>query len=273
MAGSLLPGRWPSVAIRSVIIDNPSLSSTTPRVLPDTAVRQFSICFDTVADLTHVPGIDTIELPPDLVGAVARRQWEFRAGRLCAQNALAVLGYPRPDVRIPRTAHGAPGWPYGITGSITHTDGYVSAAVARADVIGALGIDSERVLTEDRLRSVAGTIAWASELSAARDAGYERIVSATLVFSAKETIFKCLRGQVGRMFDFRDVRLVGINATRHQFTARLVTTLCPAWRAGMVITGRFAIEMPFVHTAMALAASDAHMTKPSGTHRSPVPIG
>ena len=238
-----------------MIIDSSCLSSaTTTGVLPDTGVRQFTICSDGIAALAGVPGIDAVELPPDLVGAVPSRQWQFRAGRLCAQHALVALGYPRPDVRIPRTANGAPGWPHGVTGSITHTEGYVSAAVARSDVISALGIDSERIVTEDRLRSIVGTIAWASELAAARDAGYDRLVSATLVFSAKETIFKCLSGHVGRVFDFRDVRVVGINATRHQFTARLVTTLSPAWRAGVMLTGGFAVETPFVHTGMTLSA-------------------
>ena len=66
--------------------------------------------------------------------AVERRKDEFATIRRCARTALAELGVPAgpilPGVR------GAPVWPAGIVGSMTHCVGYRAAAVARSAAPG-----------------------------------------------------------------------------------------------------------------------------------------
>ena len=51
-------------------------------------------------------------------------------GRLCARTALAKLG--ASSVPIPSGRRGAPDWPSGVVGSITHCAGYRAATAARA---------------------------------------------------------------------------------------------------------------------------------------------
>ena len=62
--------------------------------------------------------------------AVAKRRREFTTVRACARTALARLG--RPPAPIIPGPRGAPGWPPGIVGSMTHCDGYRACALALA---------------------------------------------------------------------------------------------------------------------------------------------
>jgi enterobactin synthetase component D len=245
-----------------VIIETPRLASmATDRRVPDSALRQCSVQVDDAGELARLPGITAVALPPDVLAAVPKRQWQYRAGRLCAMQALAALGYPNPGMVIARSQSGVPLWPAGTIGSITHTDDYVSAAVARADRIRAIGIDTEGIVSDARLRTIQGTVAWASEIAAARSAGCDRQTAATLVFSAKESIFKCLHAEVGRIFDFRDVRLVAVDLTKRRFTARVARTLSPAWRASTLIEGCVDVDERWVHTGMFLVAEAAGLSR------------
>ena len=64
-----------------------------------------------------------------IANAVDKRRLEFTTARACARVALGKLGLPPvPIVPGPR---GAPRWPAGVVGSITHCAGYRACAVAR----------------------------------------------------------------------------------------------------------------------------------------------
>ena len=65
-----------------------------------------------------------------LATAVEKRRREFATGRACARRALDDLGIA-PSAILPGE-RGAPQWPPGIVGSITHCAGYRAAAVALA---------------------------------------------------------------------------------------------------------------------------------------------
>jgi enterobactin synthetase component D len=195
---------------------------------------------------------DDMELPAALRAATVKRQLHFRAGRYCALRALEALEGRRVSTVPPRAAGGAPIWPAGITGSITHTDDYVWAAVARTSQVEALGIDTERIMSADRATQVSPAIAWPSELAHARAVGCDRLEALTLVFSAKEAIFKCLYGKVGRVFDYRDVRIVAAEANRRTFTARIVRTLSDDFPAQTILQGRFELDGERIHTGIVL---------------------
>lgn len=76
-----------------------------------------------------------------LTRAVAKRRAEFSTVRACARQALAELGVP-PAPILPGE-RGAPQWPDGVVGSMTHCDGYRAAVVARASQAVGLGVDAE----------------------------------------------------------------------------------------------------------------------------------
>jgi enterobactin synthetase component D len=216
-----------------------------PSVLP-AAVRQCSVEIGEVSDL-----FDGVRLPPELARSVPRRQVQFRAGRFCASQALTSLTH-RMVADVPRGNGGAPEWPAGVVGSITHTDGFASAAVGHLVEVTAVGIDTEPVMAPARARSVVSAVAWPCELAQARDAGCNREEALTLVFSAKESIFKCLFPSVGRRFGFHDVRILRVDGGTRIFAARLVTTLTGRLIAGTEVQGRFELDGRYVHTGVAL---------------------
>ena len=73
--------------------------------------------------------------------AVPKRRQEFTTARHCARTALATLGAP-PAPILPGEM-GAPTWPAGYVGTMTHCAGYRAAAIARSDRVASLGLDAE----------------------------------------------------------------------------------------------------------------------------------
>ena len=85
-------------------------------------------------------------VPATLQHAVSRRITSFLAGRLCATRALEAAGC-RPCTSVATQPDGAPEWPRGYVGSITHTDHFAAAVIASRTDRRGVGIDSEHVIT------------------------------------------------------------------------------------------------------------------------------
>ena len=187
-------------------------------------------------------------LEPDTGGLAGGRVREFRIGRACARRALGQLGLP--EVSVPAGTEREPIWPPGIVGSITHSEGYAAAAVARAaDVLG-LGIDVERhvALAPGVIRRVCtpGEQVW---LDRAPDDGRHWPV---IVFSAKESIYKAWYPKTGRWLGFQDVELE-LDAARGTFRADLPE--------GLRVHGWFGTTAEHVFTLAVLDAE--HVVTPT----------
>lgn len=191
-----------------------------------------------------VPPLFPEELPA-VARAVEKRRREFAFGRACARGALAQLGIPA--AAIPRSADGPPIWPPGIIGSITHGAGGAAAAVAPSSAFRGLGIDLES-LASARDADVLSTVATPAELARYADS-LGPLLLGPLLFSAKESVYKCLFPIGRRFLDFTEVELelapeIGSFTVRHA--------------AGYDIRdmwGRFAIDASCVATAVVAAVS------------------
>jgi 4'-phosphopantetheinyl transferase EntD len=183
--------------------------------------------------------------------AAAPRLLEFRAGRHCARVALARLGVT--GVPVLRAADRTPVWPEGVVGSIAHTRrqdrGWCGAVVARSRDVRSLGLDAElegplqenlweRVLSPEER-------AW---LAARPEA--ERGTIAKLVFSAKESTYKCLYPVARQFLEFHEVRIALVGDA--EFRATLLVDAAP-FRAGETFMGRHAHRSGIVVTAVTLA--------------------
>ena len=151
--------------------------------------------------------------------AVAKRRSEFATGRACARAALAKLGLPPvPIVPGPR---GAPQWPPGVTGSITHCAGYRASAVARLADVASLGLDAEpnAPLPDGVLEriAVAQERAWLPELAAAvPGVSWDR-----LLFCAKESVYKAWFPLTRRWLGFEQAAIT-VDPRAGAFTAELL---------------------------------------------------
>jgi len=185
--------------------------------------------------------------------AVPRRRQEFRTVRACARTALAELGVDRPPL-VPGE-RGAPSWPAGVVGSMTHCDGYRAAAVARTTTAAGLGIDAEPhgPLPDGVLDLVAST----SEREhladlARRDPAvrWDRVL-----FSAKESVYKTWSPLTGAWLAFEEVLLtVEPGPGAGGFTAQLLARPAPP-HDGVVPTalaGRWLVEDGLVVTGVVL---------------------
>lgn len=169
-----------------------------------------------------------------LARAVDKRRREYGTVRACARRALADLGVPAAPIL--RGEQGAPQWPAGVVGSMTHCDGYRAAAVALAASSGlvTIGIDAEphQPLPDGVLEHIAVAVEHArlAELRSADPAvHWDR-----LLFCAKESVYKAWFPLARRWLGFEDAD-VEFRADG-TFLARLVGTSTAA-PDGTPITG------------------------------------
>jgi enterobactin synthetase component D len=189
-----------------------------------------------------------IPLPLELEDAVARRRAEYLTGRWCARAAVRSL-LPEFQGQIGSRSR-APAWPPGIVGSITHTGAFACAAVAPARDAAGLGIDSETLGTAE-------TIAAIRELAGAPGEGRPHPEMAddlhyTLLFSAKESVFKCLFPVARRMFWYQDAR-VALCPANGTFRATLLVDLGPDLPRSRTFDGTYRVAGRVVHTAVVLS--------------------
>ncbi|MFE6052286.1 4'-phosphopantetheinyl transferase [Kitasatospora sp. NPDC056446] len=181
--------------------------------------------------------------------AVDKRRREFTTVRHCARGALARLGVPyRPLVPGLR---GAPSWPDGVVGSLTHCDGFRAAAVAPADALASVGIDAEPALPlpEGVLNVVALPVEQKllAELADAHpDTPWDRVL-----FSAKESVYKAWFPLTRVFLDFSEAELE--LAPDGTFTARLlVPGPLVGGRRVEGFDGRWAVRDGLIATAIAV---------------------
>jgi 4'-phosphopantetheinyl transferase EntD len=158
-----------------------------------------------------------------VAGAAQRRRREFAAVRACARTALVALGVSPvavpPDLGAAQAwARRAPLWPDGVTGSMTHCDGYRAAVVARRELVAAVGVDAEphsglRDGVRDRITVGEERVMLAALAAERDDVAWDRVL-----FSAKESVFKAWFPLAQRWLGFEECRIElqvdgGIRAT------------------------------------------------------------
>lgn len=145
-----------------------------------------------------------VGLPPSIQRASRPRQLTYLGGRLCAETAL--LAATGQYEAVATGEGGAPCWPVGITGSIAHTSGHAWAVVARLNQGNHLGIDSEFIVNESGAQDIVALCCTPWE----RMRWFQSIhpLRATLLFSAKESVYKAIHPIVKRFVDFEEVEMI-----------------------------------------------------------------
>jgi len=212
------------------------------RVLPP--VVAVAEAYQDVAGTTLFP-----EEEAAVARAVPKRRTEFATARACARTALAQLG--QPPVPILPGPRGAPRWPAGVTGSITHCDGYRAAGVAWTTDLAAIGLDAEpnQALPDGVLDLIAfgperAQLARLAQTEPA-DVCWDR-----LLFCAKEAVYKVWFPLTQRWLGFEEAEVV-IKPHDGAFTARLlVPGPLVAGSPLTVLNGRWIADRGLVATAI-----------------------
>jgi 4'-phosphopantetheinyl transferase EntD len=191
--------------------------------------------------------------------AADKRRREFTTGRACARTALGRLGVPAQPILTGE--RGAPQWPPGIVGSITHCDGYRAAAVARASGTATIGLDAEpNAALPGGVLDFVSLPAERARLAAlaltAPGVCWDR-----LLFSAKESVYKAWFPLTRRWLGFGEADVtIGADGT---FTARLATAIAatPGVPPG-VFEGRWLAADGLLLTAVTVAGPAAALARP-----------
>ncbi|KUM44130.1 phosphopantetheinyl transferase [Pseudomonas sp. EpS/L25] len=183
-----------------------------------------------------------VQPPDNLWRAVAKRQAEYLAGRLCAREALRRL---TGSAMVPghRSQDRGPAWPTGQVGAITHSHGWAAAAVAQRQEYLGIGLDAESLLEPAKALRLVDQILTPAELARLHPLDEsEQALAITLAFSAKESLFKALHPQVQRMFFFQDAEILAWDLAAGRFAIRLLSDLSPRWSAGAELSGHFQLD-------------------------------
>jgi len=180
----------------------------------------------------------------DVAGAAQTRIEQFTAGRVCSRIALGRLGVAS-TTPIPRGEDRAPIWPPGFVGSISHTDTWCAAAVARGEDVRSIGIDLEPAtpLKESLWRRVCTVKerGWLSELP-------EPGLTGKILFSAKEAVYKCQYPITTKFLGFHAVEVeIDDGSFRAVFQQD-----AGEFQPGDVMSGRYLVEDGLVATACEL---------------------
>jgi 4'-phosphopantetheinyl transferase EntD len=182
--------------------------------------------------------------------AVPKRRREFSTGRACAKQALAELGIVIDS--LPRLDEGPPAWPGGVVGAITHSNAWGAAVVARS--IDALGVGIDIELAGRMSERAARYALSQTELDACARHPLGPAAAWILMFSAKESIYKCLYPTVRRFIGFMEAEI-----TLHDdgtFEARLVDKLMAELPAKSRRFGRFQLLDDHVVTAFTMVGGE-----------------
>ena len=179
-----------------------------------------------------------------IAGAAQTRIEQFTAGRVCSRIALGRLGVAT-TTPVLRGEDRAPIWPPGFVGSISHTDTWCAAAVARVEDVRSIGIDLEPAtpLKESLWRRVCTPKErdWLHALSAPGLTG-------KVIFSAKESVYKCQYPITSKFLGFQAVQLeLGDESFRAVFEQE-----AGEFKPGDVMTGRYLVEDGLVATSCEL---------------------
>lgn len=177
-----------------------------------------------------------IPFPTWLSEMPSARKADYLAGRYCARRALMALGARVTDVGV--SMGRVPCWPEGFIGSISHSAGRAIALATNDVRIRHLGVDTERHQPEV-MREIATMLASHAEAQYIARLPLAREWVLTLLFSAKESLFKALYPALRRDFDFMAAELTELDPSGRRFTLRLTVTLSARLKTGDCFEGYF----------------------------------
>ncbi len=185
----------------------------------------------------------------DLSSFPEKRRREFLAGRYCALKSFESLGHSE-KMNLAQTQKGIPLWPDQIVGSISHTSSLACSLVGKKSTYLSVGVDIERRDRFKQLKKIEKKILLPEEfelLNLKRENLY-----LTLIFSMKETVYKCFYPFVQKYFGFHEAQIYDLNFEKGEFAFVLNNELLKSKNISNRGKGFFFIEENYVLTAILL---------------------
>lgn len=150
-----------------------------------------------------------------------KRKKEFLAGRYCGKKAIENLLESENASVIEINSDGTPKWPVGIVGTITHTRNLAGAAVGFSKNLQGIGIDYESILSIDRANYLKDSILTKKESTYfLKNEKMSFNVLCTAIFSAKESVFKCVYPLIREYFEADKIDILELDVLANCFKFR-----------------------------------------------------
>ena len=179
---------------------------------------------DDILSRLNYPQIDNFH--PD-------RKNEFLLGRLCASKAHQIRS-GEELLSLPINLNRSPEWPTEVIGSITHNQYWVGAAVSESKSLLGIGIDFE-VLGRTKM-ALGRYIRSTEDLKTHQSLNECELL--TIIFSAKESLYKALYPTAKCYFGFDAAAVREINLSSGIFKIDLISEIAPL----LGPTGKFHFE-------------------------------
>ena len=175
------------------------------------------------------------------------RKSEFSLGRLCAHRALSKFKFgSMPILRNPKTRE--PVWPESVRGSITHSGKFAAVAVGLTKDIFGIGIDLEDLSRRVDF-NISKLICVKEELDWLKTFDLEQAnLNLRILFSAKESIFKCFFPASNTYLSFKDA-VIRINDKNSDFSFVLSKECLGVSKKGFKHKGCYSIKNNFLLTS------------------------
>jgi enterobactin synthetase component D len=164
-------------------------------------------------------------LPDDLLKTPYFRKAAYLAGRFLAECSLAKVG--SLELVVTSQHNGAPKWPLGIIGSITHKgDKALCISIDHDSFIG-VGIDMESLIPLNKLGWVCNSVFQSTEMNIIKFCGLPLEQAVTVGFSAKESLYKAISPILGSAFNFNKIFITEICIKEHSVKLIAPSTSAP----------------------------------------------
>ncbi len=178
-----------------------------------TVVINDDLTLNYISIMTELTESQYLRLPERLTSATEKRKKDFLLGRLCAE-----MNSPK----VESDNRGRPVWPNGFKGSISHSKDFAASLVTQSSQIKSIGLDIERVVTKEKLAVIEKTVLSDSESQFINSlSSQDKLKYATIMFSAKESLFKMINPLSNCYIKFHEGEVLNIDLIKMSYIIRL----------------------------------------------------
>lgn len=199
----------------------------------------FICCYDISEWNDEIPFQLNIGIPDSIAKSSLKRRSSYLAGRFVADIALRNMGIE--NFPILSGSSREPIWPAHICGSLSHSDKNAVCALHHARMNGGVGIDIEKIIPEETAEQIWSVIINGKEKEMLENIPTSFSFLLTIVFSAKESLFKALYPIVKVFFGFEEANIIDCNIKDQSFTLELTSSLSCNVPAKSRFKGHFVI--------------------------------
>jgi len=189
----------------------------------------------------------SITLPDNIRNATNKRAFEYLGGRICASQALRAMGCCEVG-QLLSTYDRIIDWPAGYRASISHSAGMATAVAVRSSDILSIGVDLELAMSGDKASRLAPRLLTSEEIHGGIIRPNESGIQTTLIFSAKESLFKCLYPIIRVYFGFQDASCIKIDHSKSTMVFKLNRQLSDRFHLNYQLDVWFKVKGNFVET-------------------------